>query len=172
MASSDTSPAARRPWLMIIGGVLVLLAVASWLLAMGLMVMEARDVEALPLETDTQTVRLEAGESTRVFSESAQARCTVDGPGGQETNDGYPVARLELGSGELHRVMTVDAEESGEYTVDCTAGFTLHAQGSAWVALPLGCALGCVGFVVFVVGLVLWLVRRSAARPPLPPPPG
>lgn len=161
-APLQTAPA-RRPWLMVIGGVMVLLAVASWALAMGLMIKEAHDVESLPLQTSTQTVRLDAGGSTRVFSESAQARCTVDGPGGRETNDGYPAARLELGSGELYRVMTVQADEAGEYAVDCAAGFVLHAQGAAWVALPIGCALGCLGFVLFVVGLALWLTRRSAA---------
>lgn len=166
VASSEPSTASprRRPWTMIIGGVLVLLAVASWALAMGLMVKEAADVESLPLQTETQTVQLVAGDSTRVFSESEQARCTVDGPGEQQTNDGYPTAPLELGSGDLHRVMTVDADESGEYAVECTAGFVLHAQGNAWVPLPIGCALGCVGFVTFVIGLVLWLVRRSGER--------
>lgn len=149
---------------MIIGGLLVLLAIGSWALAMGLMVKEAHDVESLPLQTESQTVQLEAGDSTRVFSESEQARCTIDGPGEQQTNDGYPTAPLELGSGDLHRVMTVEADESGTYAVECTAGFVLHAQGSAWVAMPVGCALGCVGFVTFVIGLVLWLVRRSEAR--------
>ncbi|WP_125932748.1 hypothetical protein [Janibacter indicus] len=165
---SATAPARRRPWTMIVGGGLVLLAVASWALGMGLLLKEAHDIESLPLQTDTQTVQLEAGESTRVISESEQARCTVEGPGGRETNDGYPTAPIDLGSGDLYRVMAVDAEEGGEYAVECTAGFVLHAQGNAWVPLPIGCALGCVGFVTFVIGLVLWLVRRSGERRPHP----
>lgn len=167
-----STPTRRRPWLMIIGGVLVLLAILSWVLGTSLLTTEASDIESLDRGTDPRTVQLDAGESTQVYAESAQARCTVDGPEGRETNDGTDATRLSLGSGELYGVMTVDAEESGDHVVECTAGFVVHDQPGGWVWLPLGCAVGCLGFVLFLVGLVLWLVRRSAARRPLPPPPG
>lgn len=155
----------RRPWLMIIGAVLIIIAVASAATATVLGFREAQAIESQEMDVNAQTVTLEEGDSATVYSESPDAQCTSDGPEGQRTNTGESATKLSMGSGDRYDVMTVEADASGDYSVECRAGFVVHEGSYGWAfGFPIGCALGCLGFVLFVIGLVLWLVRRGRER--------
>ena len=122
----------------------------------------AKDLVDQPMHHGSYTVALEDGESTSVFSEDELATCTASGPNGPVENTAVADENVSFGDRDLHRVMAIDADGSGDYTINCTAPFVVGEGVSAVgiVAATIGGLLCCLGSVVLIVGLVIWIVRR------------
>lgn len=158
----STSPTGK-PWTLIIGGILALLALllccGGGLLSIG----PVQDLADQPVRTGSHTVQLDEGESTGVWSESETTSCSALGPNGPVSDSGSSTQSVTWGGKELERVMRVEADRSGSYTISCSAPFVV-GEGfpvGGIVTAAVGGFLGCISLVVLVVGLALWLIKRT-----------
>lgn len=165
MSYATPQPAKRgTPWTLIIGGIIALLAVllccAGGFLTFG----PVQDLAEQPMQTGSHVVELEEGESTGVWSENEFASCSASGPSGPVSDSGSAGQSVTWGDTELERIMLVEAEESGSYTITCSAPFVVGdgLPTAGVVTASIGGFLCCIGTVVTVIGLVLWLVKRKS----------
>ncbi|WP_068249459.1 hypothetical protein [Janibacter corallicola] len=149
-------------WVLGIGGVLVLLSLLLCAFGGFGAFNAAKDLVDQPMHHGSYTVALEDGESTSVFSEDELATCTASGPNGPVENTAVADENVSFGDRDLHRVMAIDADGSGDYTINCTAPFVVGEGVSVAgiVAASIGGALCCLGSVVVIIGLIIWIVRR------------
>ena len=154
-----------HPWLLIIGGGLAVIAlllcgaggIGTFSQVKGL-------ADATPV-TGPHTVQLQQGESVSVWSEvEGAAGCTATGPGGDPVGDSaVGTQSFSWGDREVHRVMKVEAAQSGDHTIMCAQPFVV-GDGISVGGIVLGAAgggLGCLAVLVLGIGLSLWLVRRK-----------
>lgn len=159
-------PAARagKPWTLIIGGVVILLAL---LLCCGggiPTIGYVTDLMDAPEHTGSHSVQLDEGESAAIWVEAdSGTSCSVTGPSGSVSNEGGADQTVSLNGQELERAFAFDAPADGSYAITCTGTFIVgdSMPMTTVVLMGIGGALGCIGVVVLVVGLVLWLSRRK-----------
>ncbi|HIZ99118.1 MAG TPA: hypothetical protein H9805_11145 [Candidatus Janibacter merdipullorum] len=153
-----------KPWTLIIGGVITLLAI---LLCCGggiPMASYASDLMDAPEHQGAHTLQLDEGESAAVWTEAgAGTTCSVSGPSGSVSNEGSAEQTLTVNGKELERTFAFDAPADGSYTVTCSGTFVVgDSMPMAAVAVMVGGgALGCLAVVLVIVGLVLWLSKRK-----------
>ena len=130
----------------------------------------------------TGTIELDEGAQATVYQETSSvepsAVCQAVGPGGERLR----LTRSTETSGSLGdtsyvNVGSFQASRSGTYTVTCTGGQTVlgpsldfDALGGGTVVLVLGLVGAGFGFLLVVIGAILWFVGRSRAANPDPPP--
>lgn len=163
-ALPDQPPAKKKtPWVLIIGGVLGLIAIVLCAVGGFLTFSPVQDLAEQPQRTGSHEVQLDEGESIGVWSEDASASCTAAGPAGPVSDSGGSTQTVTWGDTELERVMLVEADQSGSYTISCSAPFVVGdgLPVGGVVTAALGGALCCIAVVVLVVGLVIWLTKRK-----------
>lgn len=152
-----------KPWTLIIGGII---AVVSLLLCCGggfLFFGPVQDLVEQPMHNGSHVVQLEEGESTGVWSENDLASCSATGPSGPVTDSGGASQTVTWGDTELERIMAIEADESGSYTITCSAPFVV-GEGFNVPGVILSSVGGffcCLSVVLLVVGGILWLTRRK-----------
>ena len=156
-------PKRRKPWTAIIGLLLSLIALA--LLAIGgwQTYTSVTDISGAERYTGSHTVSMEAGETQMVWASSSDVRCEASGPQGAVQDSSPGDFSVEVNGERLEQVMMVQATEAGDYTIACNGEFVLGDGISVGGSLLMlaGGALCCLGFVVMVIGLIIWLVRRN-----------
>lgn len=157
-------PKKRRPWLLIIGALIMILSAALGALGLFLGISPAAELTDEQPITGSTVINLEEGESTNVWSESVATSCTVTGPDGAPVSDsGTGTQTISLNDTSLHRVMKIEASAGGDHTVSCSNPFVLgEGISPAWLAMgPIGGLGCCLGLVLTIIGFVLWLVNRN-----------
>lgn len=153
-----------KPWTLIIGGVLTLLAL---LLCCGggiPTVGYASDLMDAPEHNGSHTVQLDEGESAAVWVEAGTGTtCSVHGPSGSVSNEGGSSQSVNVNERELERAFAFDAPSDGSYTISCTGTFVVgdSMPMAGVIAMGLGGALCCISVIVLIIGLVLWLNKRK-----------
>jgi len=149
-------------WVLGIGGVIVVLSLL-FCAGGGLGVFNAaKELIDQPMHHGSYTVQLDEGESTSVYSEDESATCSATGPEGPVSDSSVANESVAFGDRDLHRVMAIDAEGSGDYTIQCSAPFVV-GEGVSTVGIVLatvGGLLCALGSIVVIVGVILWIVRR------------
>lgn len=161
----------------IVGGIILVLSLVGGLLLLGSSVSEAMEQQEQGTEIQgSGTAQLETDHSYTVYrKESAPApSCQISGPGsvntgsGQSDDPGYTDSDGE----EWVPVDTIEVTQAGKYRVVCdssdsilivqplSAGTLLNA-GFAMLILLGG---GSLGFILLVLGLILFFVGRSRQR--------
>lgn len=165
MSSSYPQPPKSRPWVLLVGAGMLLVALVLIIIGAFMAIGPVQDLADQPEQTAPYAVQLEQGEEAAVWSQTPGTSCTVDGPSGAVSDTSTGDATMTWGDRTLERVMSFEAAEAGEHTVSCTAPFVVGADsptGGILVA-SLGSGLCCFSVVVLVVGLVVWMVRRGRA---------
>lgn len=155
---------AGKPWTLIIGGVVALIAL---LLCCGGGIPTANYVTDLmdaPEHNGSHSVQLDEGESAAVWVEAGTGTtCSVTGPSGPVSNDGVSSQTVTVNNRDLEREFAFEAPSDGSYMVTCSGTFIVGDSlpiGSV-AALGIGGAVCCLSVVLLVVGLILWLRRRN-----------
>lgn len=163
MVAEHPHPARKkRPWLLIIGGVL---AVLSLLLCFGGgfgVFSGVQDLADQQAHNGSHTVQLDEGESTGVYAENPATTCTATGPDGPVPDSADASETVSWGDTELVRVMEVEATTTGEYTISCSDAFVVGEGlpiGSMVVAI-IGGAVCVLASILLIIGVILWAVRR------------
>lgn len=162
--SGNTSKGGK-PWLLISGGIIVLLSLVLCGIGGFMAVPQMQDIGEAEQITGSTTVTLEEGESTNAWvEEGSYATCSAIAPDGSSVPDASNGEQtVSWGNDSYERAFAIEAEQSGQYTISCSAPFVLGdgiSTGGILVASGGG-VLCCIGFLVLVIGLVLWLVRRK-----------
>lgn len=153
-----------KPWTLIIGGIVALIALLlccgggiplfSW----------ASDLMDAPERTGSHSVQLDEGESVAVWVEAdTGTTCSATGPGGPVSSEGVSDQTMSVNDRELERELSFEAEESGSYTINCTGTFVVGDDlpvGGISVA-AIGGALCCLSSILVIVGGILWLTKRK-----------
>lgn len=160
-------PATRgRPWVLIVGSVLLLISLLLCAVGGFLGVGPIMDLADQPESTAPQTVQLAQGDSRAVWSQTQGASCTVRGPdAAMVTDSSTGESSASWGGKSFERVMSFEADTAGDYTVSCTAPFVVGEDMSVGgiIMATFGSMLCCFAVVIVAVGLVLWLRRRRRA---------
>ncbi|WP_156466082.1 hypothetical protein [Janibacter sp. Soil728] len=160
-------PAERgRPWVLIVGSVLLLVSLLMCAVGGFLGVRPLLDLADQPEQTAPQVVQLAQGDSRAVWSQTQGASCTVTGPdAAMVTDTSTGESSASWGGKSFERVMSFEADTAGDYTVSCTAPFVVGDDMSIGgiVMGTFGSMLCCFAVVILAVGLVLWLSRRRRA---------
>ena len=153
-----------KPWTLIIGGIVALIALllccgggvptVSW----------ASDLMEAPERNGSHSVTLDEGESVAVWVEAGTGTtCSATGPGGPVSSEGISEQTMNVNERELEREMSFEAEESGSYTITCSDTFVvgddLPVGGAAVMAI--GGAFCCLSSILIIVGGILWLTKRK-----------
>lgn len=158
-------PAKRgKPWTLIIGGVLTLVALLFCLGGGIPTVSYAADLIDAPQHNGAHTVQLDEGESAAVWVEAGTGTtCSVNGPSGPVSNDGGSSQSVNVNDRELERAFAFDAPSDGSYTISCSGTFVVGDSMPvlATVAMGIGGLLCCISVVMLIIGLVLWLNKRK-----------
>ncbi len=153
-----------RPVLLIIGGAVLLLSLLLCGIGGFRMVGGMQGLAEEPERTGSHTITAAEGDTISVWAEpDAAISCTVDGPSGPLADESSASMSSTVGDRELERVMAVNATEAGDYTVSCNEPFVVATNVSMsglWIA-SVGGALCCLGSVLAIVGLIVWLSRRK-----------
>jgi hypothetical protein len=160
--AAPQQPTRRRPWVLIIGATLLLVALLLCSVGGFMSLGPVKDLADRPEQTAPQTVQLTQGDTRAVWSQTSGATCTVTGPGGPVSDSSSGGSSMTWGDKTLERVMSFEADQTGDFTVSCTAPFVIGDNVSVGgiVMASIGSALCCISVVLLVVGLVLWLSRR------------
>lgn len=131
------------------------------------------------------SIELEEAEEATVYQKTSSvdptAVCQVVGPAGNRLAlTRSTETRGSLGDSSYVNVGSFKARQAGTYQVTCAGGETVlgpsldfGALGGGTVGVVLGLLAAAVGFVLVIVGAVLWFVGRSrAASASGAPPPG
>lgn len=159
------APKKGKPWLLIVAGLVLLVSLVLCGIGALNVFSTMKDLADQPMQTGTQTVQLDEGESTDVWVDQATGgSCTATAPDGSPIRSSSTVTQdVAWGDKELTRAMTFEATQSGDHTISCTTPFVvgkgISMGGSALTFV--GGALCCLGSVLAIIGLVLWLVRRK-----------
>lgn len=153
-----------KPWLLIIGAVLLLASLALCGIGGFTTLAKGKEITDSPEYTGSHVVQIDAGDSVAVWSTDDLASCTAVGPGGPISDSGGASQTVTWGETELERVMLVEADQSGEHTITCTSPFHLGDDLSmgGFAALGIGSLLCCLSGVLVVIGFVLWLMKRRS----------
>lgn len=156
---------AGKPWVLIIGGVTALLAVLMCCGGGIPTVSYTADLMDAPEYQGAHTLQLDEGESTAVWTESGTGTtCSVSGPSGPVNNEGSSDQTLTVNGKDLQRTFAFDAPSDGSYTVTCSGTFIVgdSLPMAGILAMAAGGGIGCLAFVLLVVGFVLWLNKRKS----------
>lgn len=153
-----------HPWLLIIGGVLALIALLlCGVGGIGTFSQVKGIADATPI-TGAHTGQVEDGESLSVWSEAEADVCTATGPDGDSVgNTAMGTQSFSWGDREVHRVMKVEAAQTGDHTITCSLPFVV-GDGifvGGIVLAVIGGGLGLLAVVPIGIWLSLWLVRRG-----------
>lgn len=163
-AEFPPAPAQKRgrPWLIIIGGVLVVLALLLCVVGGVTTFTGVQDLAEQEPHTGSYTIQLEEGESTGVWSEDPATSCTATGPTGDVTDPAFGTSTVTWGDTELTKAIEVDATTTGEYTISCTSPFVVGDGFSAGSIITgvIGGAVCVLASLLLLVGVILWAVRR------------
>ena len=176
-----TSPSARRGGgragkrLMIVGGVIIVLSllVGGIIFAIGAVRTSDPGIEFELIDGGSTTLTLEEGEAVQLYHPegSTVPSCTVTGPEGAQPE----LLDAQSGSVDMDSLTWVAFEghratAAGEHEISCPGESIVIGPQMALGAIfgMVGGMLavisgGFVGFVVLLVGLVLWLVQRNRA---------
>lgn len=153
-----------KPWTLIIGGIVALIAL---LLCCGggiPTVGYASDLMDAPERNGSHSVQLDEGESVAVWVESGTGTtCSAIGPGGSVSNEGITDQTVTVNDRELERELGFEAEESGSYTITCSGTFVVgdDLPMGAVTIMAIGGAFCCLASVLVIVGGILWLTKRK-----------
>ena len=165
MDSAIIQPAKKnRPWLLIIGGVLGLIALLLCGFGGFATYAHAKEIADATPVTGSQAVHLDEGESIAVWSEVEGNACSATEPSGAEVSDaGVGAQSVTWGDREMHRAMKVEATQAGDHTITCSLPFVV-GESVSWSGVAIaviGGGLACLSVILVVIGFVLWLMRRK-----------
>ena len=90
---------------------------------------------------------------------------TVTGPSGSVSDASGSTQTTSWGEEQYHRVFAIEADQAGDYTINCASPFRVGDSLSTggFIGMGVGAGLGCLAVVLMGIGLVLWLTRRKRA---------
>ncbi|MBM6545065.1 hypothetical protein JNO54_02780 [Janibacter sp. YIM B02568] len=162
----EPGPAPRRgkPWLLIIGGLVLLLSLVLCTVGGVMTVQAAGDLADAPVRTGSHTVVSDGSEAVTVWAPKGEGtRCEVTGPSGPVTEEETTALdSVAAGDSEYEYVTGFTTDEAGDYVVSCSGPFVVSefSMTGAIIAL-VGGSLCCLGVVLAGIGLLLWLIRRK-----------
>lgn len=162
----STPPAkGGKPWLLIVGAVLAIIAVALCCVGGFMTVGSGQDLANSPEYTGSHTVTLQEGDTRAVWSSDESASCSVTGPSGSVSDASGSTQTTSWGEEQYHRVFAIEADQAGDYTINCASPFRVGDSLSTggFIGMGVGAGLGCIAVVLMGIGLVLWLTRRKRA---------
>lgn len=156
-------PARRgKPWLLIIGSTLLLISLLLCAVGGFMGLGPVKELADQPEQTAPHSVQLAEGDSRAVWSQTSGTSCTVTGPSGPVSDSSSGSSSTTWGDKSFERVMSFEADQSGDYTVSCTAPFVVgdNVSMGGIVMASIGGLLCCLSAVLVLVGFVLWLMKR------------
>ncbi len=124
-----------------------------------------QDLADSPEYTGSHTVTLQEGDTRAVWSSDESASCSVTGPSGSVSDASGSTQTTSWGEEQYHRVFAIEADQAGDYTINCASPFRVGDSLSTggFIGMGVGAGLGCLAVVLMGIGLVLWLTRRKRA---------
>lgn len=152
-----------KPWLLVLGAVLALLAIVLCCGGGALTFSKGKAITESTEYTGSHTLALEEGDSIAVWSTDDLNVCSATGPAGPVSDAGGASQTITWGDAEYERVMAIDATEAGDYTITCSSPFVVSDSltNVGFIGMGVGGLLGCLSVVLLVIGFVLWLTRRQ-----------
>lgn len=153
-----------KPWLLIAGLLSLLVSLALCGLGGFRAFDDIRGLSEEPYRSGAHTVTLAEGETTSVWGDQGTTTtCGATGPSGAVDDSGTGTQEVAYGERSLQRVMSITAEQAGDYTISCDQQFVVgNAVGTGGIVLTgLSGLLCCIGLPLAIIGLILWLRRRS-----------
>lgn len=158
-------PARRgKPWLLIIGGLVLLLSLVLCSIGGLMTVRAAGDLSDEPMRTGSHTVAAQSGEVVSVWApKDAGTTCQATGPSGPVLTEGDVTGlSIEAGGSEYEQVYGFTTQAAGDYVISCDGPFVVADFAMTGVIVALvGGSLCCLGSVLAGIGLLMWLSRRK-----------
>jgi hypothetical protein len=156
-------PRKGKPWLLIIGGLILLLSLVLCSVGGVMTAQAAGDLADQPMRTGNHTVAADSGEIVSVWAEKgAGTTCQATGPSGPVSQGDTTGLDIVAGDSEFEQVLGFTTDQAGDYVVTCDGPFVVtdFSMTGAIIAI-VGGSLCCLGGVLAGIGLLLWLVRRK-----------